>query len=650
MDYGNRPLSGINVFEDADDQVDPVLRRAIGFAGRISADAGAIVKMRSDANAIESDELGAFLNQGKSIGTLDEDAFILTTHSLEHRGGVRLTGYPDSSIENNRPVSDLIFQAQSGICHLMGDPDREPLKLGGHQASYIAGYAIYGALVSSVLHKKRFGNYGQAEVDVFSACTWVNWKAVAFGALQQEIKREGKQAEWPVFPTLDGHAAMVFFEPHWPQLLELINDPRLRDEKLKTFAGRQKYRELYMSIFAQWFASKNGDEIAEIMNLEGIPNGVIATPTTLLTDPLVKHRNGLTDIVVKDNRTAKRPIPPERISKLVSTNVEARWQKSATKAKQPLEGVRVLDFGIITAGAGAGAVLADLGADVIKIESPTYPDPFRKWAGSEEGDSPLFKFNNRGKRGLAIDLKEPKGLEAFKSLVADSDVVIENFRRGVIDRLGIGFSELSKINPNILLVSLTSQGLDGPGADNTSFGSSLEARSGMSSITGYEGEVPIVSGRNLNYPDQIVCLHGASVIVATLLEQISKPGARHIDVSQRDIALYTLGEQIIEASLGNNSHVPMGNRDSSFAFQGMLKSIDGEWVAVSAHEKPLIELLSSLKLTQQSNLGEWSLNMISDEIVSTIQKFGIACTKSLSGLEVFASPLLKSSKAFASVP
>ena len=307
-------------------------------------------------------------------------------------------------------------------------------------------------------------------------------------------------------------------------------------------------------------------------------------------------------------------------------------------------------MGIITAGAGAGAVLADLGADVIKIESPTYPDPFRKWAGSEEGDSPLLKFNNRGKRGLAIDLKEPQGLEAFKSLVADSDVVIENFRRGVIDRLGIGFSELSKINPNILLVSLTSQGLDGPGTDNTSFGSSLEARSGMSSITGYEGEVPIVSGRNLNYPDQIVCLHGASVIVATMLEQISKPGARHIDVSQRDIALYTLGEQIIEASLGNNSHIPIGNRESSFAFQGMLKTVDGEWVAVSAHETPLKEILSSLKLTQQSDLGEWSVNMTCDEIISTMQKFGIACTKSLSGLEVFASPLLKSSKAFANAP
>ena len=345
MDYGNRPLSGTNVFEDTNDQVEPVLRRAIGFAGRISADAGATVKMRSDANALESRELAAFLNQGKSIGTLDEEVFILTTRSLEQRAGVRLTGYPEGSNENSLPVSDLIFQAQSGICHLMGDPDREPLKLGGHQASYIAGYAIYGALVSLVLHKKRFGNYGQAEVDVFSACTWVNWKAVAFGALGQEIKREGKQAEWPVFPTLDGHAAMVFFEPHWPKLLELINDPILRDEKLMTFAGRQKYRELYMPIFEQWFASKNGDEIAELMNREGIPNGVIATPTSILTDPLVKHRKGLTNIVVEENRTAKRPVPPERISKQVSANIEVRWQKSATKTNQPLAGVRVLDFG-----------------------------------------------------------------------------------------------------------------------------------------------------------------------------------------------------------------------------------------------------------------------------------------------------------------
>lgn len=650
MDLGNRQLIGINVFEDVDESVDPVLRRAIGFAGRLLVDAGANVSVRPNANLSETSELACFLDDGKSQGSAVDGAFVLTTHALGEWEGVRITAYPSGSTENSLPISDLIFQAQSGICHLMGDPEREPLKLGGHQASYTAGYAIFSAIVTLALQKTRFGTTAQAEVDVYSTCAWVNWKAVAFGALNHEIKREGKQAEWPVFPTQDGHAAMVFFEPHWPKIVDLLVDPVLKDEKLKTFEGRRKYRELYTPSIKKWFASRSGEEIAEIMDREGIPNGVIATPTSILTDPLVEHRGGLAELVIEENKVAKRPLPPVRISQFRPTDSEARWLNSQTFENRPLEGVRVLDFGIITAGAGAGAVLSDLGADVIKIESPTYPDPFRDWAGSDKGDSPLFKFNNRGKRGLAIDLKEPKGLQAFKTLVSESDIVIENFRRGVIDRLGIGFSELSKLNPNILLVSLTSQGLDGPGSNNSSFGSSLEARSGMASITGYPGEVPIVSGRNLNYPDQIVCLHGASVIVAALLEQISRPGARHIDVSQRDIAQYTLGEQIVEASLGKNDHAPVGNNDSSFAFQGMLQTVDGDWVAVSALQTPLNEALSSFDLCQQSELSEWAQKRTSDEIVSSLQRFGIACTKSLSGLEVFASQLIESSKAFVKAP
>ena len=166
---------------------------------------------------------------------------------------------------------------------------------------------------------------------------------------------------------------------------------------------------------------------------------------------------------------------------------------------------RVLDLGIITAGATTSAILADLGADVIKIESPTYRDPFRKWDGEQlDGGHPdlppFFRMTNRGKRNLGLDLKSAEGREVFLDLVRSCDVVVENFSRGVLDRLGLGYEALKAANPDIILASISSQGEDGPDAAYVSFGSTLEAMSGLAALTGYADGPPVVSGKDLNYP------------------------------------------------------------------------------------------------------------------------------------------------------
>ncbi|HYC65764.1 MAG TPA: CoA transferase, partial [Reyranellaceae bacterium] len=175
----------------------------------------------------------------------------------------------------------------------------------------------------------------------------------------------------------------------------------------------------------------------------------------------------------------------------------------------PLTGVRVLDFGLLTAGANTSAMLADLGADVLKIESGAYLDPFRVVGKPDNDDgwwnrSPQFRFTNRNKRGLAIDLKSKDGQRVLREMAAQCDVVVENFRRGVLDRAGLGYTDLKAINPKIVFAAISSQGDTGPERMNVSFGSTLDATSGIAALTGYEGEEPRISGMDVNYPDQIV--------------------------------------------------------------------------------------------------------------------------------------------------
>ena len=187
-------------------------------------------------------------------------------------------------------------------------------------------------------------------------------------------------------------------------------------------------------------------------------------------------------------------------------------------------GVRVLDFGLLTAGANTSAMLADLGADVIKIESGAYLDPFRVVGKMDNDDgwwnrSPQFRFTNRNKRGLALNLKDARRPAR------------DPRARGTLRRRGRELpprrarsrgpglqADLKAINPRLVFAAISSQGDTGPERMNVSFGSTLDATSGIASLTGYEGEEPRISGMDVNYPDQIVSLFATGIVITAVME------------------------------------------------------------------------------------------------------------------------------------
>ncbi|WP_109526441.1 CaiB/BaiF CoA transferase family protein [Nocardia aurea] len=257
-----------------------------------------------------------------------------------------------------------------------------------------------------------------------------------------------------------------------------------------------------------------------------------------------------------------------------------------------LSGLRVLDLGIITAGAATSQVLADFGADVIKVESTTYVDPFRNWAqiagGKTSGTSvsPPFASANRGKRSVAIDLKTEAGKQIFLDLVTKSDVVVENFRRGVLERLGIGFEALQTANPRIVLLSLSSQGSAGPEAKYASFGSTLEALGGVMAMTGYgDGTPPVWTGNNVNYPDQLVSVSSPGLVLAALRARNATGRAVHVDAPQREAVTAGVGDTLVEYSMTGAVAAPRGNRHDRFAPQGVYPASGADdWIAISVQD------------------------------------------------------------------
>ncbi|MGE4078709.1 MAG: CaiB/BaiF CoA transferase family protein [Reyranella sp.] len=253
----------------------------------------------------------------------------------------------------------------------------------------------------------------------------------------------------------------------------------------------------------------------------------------------------------------------------------------------PLSGVRVLDFGLLTAGANTSAMLADLGADVIKIESGAYLDPFRVVGKMDNDDgwwnrSPPFRFTNRNKRGLALNLKDPEGQRVIRELARHCDVVVENFRRGVLDRASLGYAALKECNPRLVFAAISSQGDTGPERMNVSFGSTLDATSGIASITGYDREEPRISGMDVNYPDQIVSLFATGIVITAVMEARRSGRGCFLDFSQREVASFTLGEEILAAA-ADPAHrlVPRDNGEAGVAQQDAYRCADRRWVAVT---------------------------------------------------------------------
>jgi succinyl-CoA---D-citramalate CoA-transferase len=196
----------------------------------------------------------------------------------------------------------------------------------------------------------------------------------------------------------------------------------------------------------------------------------------------------------------------------------------------PLAGLRVIDVGQILAGPFAATLLADLGADVVKVEKPNGGDDFRRQAPLHDGVSLWWKASARNKRSLTLDLKEQADRATFLELVAAADVITANFVPGTLERIGLGYDDLRAVNPRIVLVSVSGYGQDGPNRSRRAFGRNAEAYGGLASVTGYADGAPMPTG--FPVADGLSATFAAFGALCALYEQHrGGDGGQHVDIA-----------------------------------------------------------------------------------------------------------------------
>ena len=250
----------------------------------------------------------------------------------------------------------------------------------------------------------------------------------------------------------------------------------------------------------------------------------------------------------------------------------------------PLSGVRVLDFGHVLAAPFCTRLLADLGADVVRVESGRHPDfPWPSSYRHADGRHASYLNTNRNKRSVAIDLKHPAGCDIARRLAAAADVVVENFSAGVMSRLGLGYETLRESNPGLIFASMSGYGHSGPRRDWTSMNMNLQGAAGLMQVTGAEGDPPTAISNSWN--DYIGGLHTGYAIIGALTERESTGKGLHLDMGQFECSVSMIAPLLLYSAANQGNPDRMGNRSDRFAPQGVYRCAgEDEWCAVSVHD------------------------------------------------------------------
>jgi formyl-CoA transferase len=256
----------------------------------------------------------------------------------------------------------------------------------------------------------------------------------------------------------------------------------------------------------------------------------------------------------------------------------------------PLQGVKVIELGTLIAGPFCARVLAEFGAEVIKIEAPEGGDQIRQWRKMYEGTSLWWYVQSRNKKSLTLNLRAPEGQEVVRKLAADADIVVENFRPGALEKWGLGWQQLSAINPRLIMVRLSGYGQDGPYRDRPGFGVVAEAMGGMRYVTGYADRPPVRLGISIG--DSLAALHGViGAMMALHHRNVNGGKGQYVDVALYESVFNIMESLVPEFDVLGFKRERAGNALPGIVPSNTYPTRDGKFVIIGANNDSIFKRL-----------------------------------------------------------
>ncbi len=583
-----------------------------------------------------------------------------------------MTGpYVDAGIAAN----EFILQALCGSIYSRGWPGAEPLQAGGRVGEWLAGTFAAVVAAAAVRHARNGGGGAVIDVSIYESMVIAmgSLSAMSASVLGKDSLLTERSLELPsIVPTADGMVGFcTITAQQFQDFLVMIDRPDLLgDEDLASMAGRIRRRDEFLAMVHAWTATRTTEEILDLAVALRIPVAPIGTPATVLEvdhfverGVFVESEPGVTQPRVPYRSEAIATCRPGSPPTLGADDGRAHWPRRAHQPQRcgsdalPLSGVRVADFTAFWAGPVATQLLAALGADVVKIEGVRRPDGMRfagvrppTWEQWWEWGT-VFLSSNTNKRGVSIELSVPQGRQLALELVANSDLVVENFSPRVMANFNLEWDAIKAANPRAIMVRMPAFGLDGPWRDRVGFAQTMEQATGMAWMTGHADGPPLIPR---GVCDPVAGLHAAFAAVAALVVRDRVGTGLQVEAAMVESALNIAAEMVLEYSRNGVELHRDGNRGPGAGPQGVYRCQgDDDWVAAAVLDDDawprLAQLIGRPELGRDPALREHTARRrCADEIDKligdwTAQRTVEDAVRALRGCGVAAAPVTEPS-------
>jgi crotonobetainyl-CoA:carnitine CoA-transferase CaiB-like acyl-CoA transferase len=490
--------------------------------------------------------------------------------------------------------------------------------------------------------------------------------------------------QYPIIPCKDGFARIcVLAQRQWRGMFEWLGKPgEFADPAYDKLSVRFGSQTLVPAI-ARFFADKTRAELEQQGQQHGVPVAGVLTLAEALTTEQIRSRGFLREVELAPGVVAPVPrgvaeidgtrawsgdVPEATAEPVISAPVLAARER--VHGDLPLDGLRVLDLGVIVVGGDTGRLFGDLGADVIKIENSAFPDGARAALGPS-GMAPGFAAGHRNKRSIGINLRDPEGRQLARELARSADIVLTNFKPGVLSSLGLDYESLSDVNPGIVVVDSSAFGPTGPWSQRLGYGPLVRAAAGCTDQWVYRGEPGSFSDAVTVYPDHVCARVGAMGALALLIRRERTARGGRVSVAQSEVMLSHFSARIAAQDLAGREHTAALSPEHDAPWGLFPSAGDDDWVAVTVRAdadwaalcgvigRP--DLLSDASLSDaagrdaqreriDSAVAEWTTRRSPSGAMAELQAAGVPAGAMLRAIDMPAWSYYRQRRAFREEP